>query len=225
MENIDSIVMRIGVDWLTQYARFLRKSPETVARLQERTGEFDMIPFPRELLDRLAVPGLVGSGRLGSAVDVGTDALLQLRLQPGPSLPLAKGPPVPMPGISTSQRDAGNDSPLQRIRDFAQAMEGGDLSALRELISPSFLDAEGRRSEDILGALKVLIEQTAARRLFILRSVETEWSETAVRGQVELIWDVQLDPAGLEYKTERILLVTELHLVAGRWRILDLRAS
>src|ERR1700743_3579543 len=57
-----TVAAQIGVEWLKQYAQFLRRTPELARRLAEETSDFEFVPVPRELLDRLAVSGIAGAG-------------------------------------------------------------------------------------------------------------------------------------------------------------------
>src|SRR5436853_7911054 len=75
----DQIVVNIGLEWLVQYARFLRRSPELVEGLASRPEDFELIPIPKVLLERLAVPGLLGSGNLGD-IDPEIERVFELDL-------------------------------------------------------------------------------------------------------------------------------------------------
>ena len=92
----DEVLARMGIEWLNQYARFLRRTPDVVARLAADDGDFELIPVPKKLLDRLAVPGIVGSGSLGGSVDADIEELLRIGSGEGPAIGRGeKNDPVP----------------------------------------------------------------------------------------------------------------------------------
>ena len=57
----DALLQRVGIEWLNQYARFLRRTPDFASRLAAESEAFDLVPIPKKLLDQLADPGLIGS--------------------------------------------------------------------------------------------------------------------------------------------------------------------
>lgn len=50
----DPFFMQLSREWLMQYSRFIRRRPDVVKRLSERTDEFELVPVPCLLLNELA---------------------------------------------------------------------------------------------------------------------------------------------------------------------------
>jgi hypothetical protein len=157
-EGIDRMVVQIGSDWLAQYARFIRRSPVVVTKLADRPEEFELVPIPRMLLDRLAIPGIIESGMLG---DWNADLKKLVQLSTDPTLVI--GYP-----------DAPPQKATEVVSQLRSALENGAVEALRRLISPNYIDQDGRDCGELQAALEYLIKRTVDRRLDVTQ-MRTDW--------------------------------------------------
>jgi hypothetical protein len=48
-----SMIMEMGAEWLRQYLRLRRQAPELAAELAKQTDQFELVPIPKHLLERL----------------------------------------------------------------------------------------------------------------------------------------------------------------------------
>jgi hypothetical protein len=208
--ELDPVVTQVASDWLAEYARFLRRSPEVAARLAERPEEFELVPIPRMLLDRLAVPGIMGSGGLGDA----EDDIERLRA-------LAEDPETQ--GAGPRPVDEGAAEVVHRL---ANALARGDVDGALRLFSPAFVDRDGRNLREIRETLAGLVGATTARRLEVV-DLATEAGaagEVVVRGTGR--WHVSLadegdGPALAEALSFDARLLQDR---AGEWHIADFTA-
>jgi hypothetical protein len=181
--EFDAILMRLGLEWLTQYARFLRRDPVVVASLRDRRGEFEMVPVPKTILSHLALPGLVGSGNLGGGSECFLDHLL------GDHEVLTEAGAFPEDGRLNGQ-EAGASPLVALVREFAANLGAGDLSRLSALLSERFLDADGRTRDDIETIADALIQATKGGRVFFPKDVtETSRSDTGATVRVSGRWE------------------------------------
>jgi hypothetical protein len=209
----DAALVRIGVEWLSQYVRFLRRAPEVVAKLAADVSSFEMVPVPRNLLDQLAVSGLVGSARLASPID--------LRI---------------VEGLRTAAADAGanrqgegpssSGDPMGAAGAFALAIERGSLPDIADLISSRFLDDDGRSPDDILTSIKRLTDGTTSRRLRVLNACETRRSAREAAVVLSVAWDAQSLEGASPAISESLSLEVLLELNGDeRWKIASVRSS
>jgi hypothetical protein len=206
--SYDQIVVNIGLEWLTQYARFLRRSPELLENFADRPGEFELIPIPRMLLDRLAVPGMVGSGNLGG-VDSQAQRLLDFDL-----------------GAISGNRAAPPLEPVfDCVREFAAALDAGDASRAAALFSPRFIDQDGRSGAEVQQTLDLLFARTSNRRFQVSTVAEVHTSEAECVVHVNAAWRASDAAQGAEAISERVKLEMVLgRQSGGNWSISGLRS-
>ena len=206
--NYDQVVVNIGLEWLTQYARFLRRSPELVERLAGRSGEFELIPIPKVLLERLAVPGLVGSGGLG-----GVDPEIQRFVEFDP----AKFPLL----VETSRGRA-----LDTIREFAAAIDAGNSTAAYAMLSPRFINPDGENAAEVHDTLERLFERTSNRRLQVHSIEEKHGAEAEFAAKVNATWTACAEQdRGADPVSETVWLEILLdRQPEGDWRISGVRS-
>jgi hypothetical protein len=206
--NYDHTVVKIGLEWLTQYARFLRRSPELLKSFDDRPGEFESIPIPKVLLERLAVPGMVGSGTLGG-VDSQARRLLEFDLE----------------AISQHAKAPPADELFGVVRAFATAVDAGDAARAGLLFSPGFIDSDGKSGAEVQCVLNLLFGRTSNRRFRVSTIAQALASETEGVLHVNAHWQASAVGADAEEISERI----KLEIVVERqpdaaWRISGLRS-
>lgn len=222
-DRFDDAVLRAGLDWLAQYARFQRKSPSTLAPLAESPDDFELVPVPKDLLVGLAR----SRGRL-AVPDLSDPALVQIRRPLRGQLRAAASPaPVSPRGpdglVAALRRWRGSPAvfaPALAVERLTAALEGGDVNAAMRLVSPRYLDADGRGSDHLRAALARLLAETILRRATVVRLVETARGADEVSLSTEIAWEATLEGDPPERVVERLLL--ELHFTRdldGVWRI------
>jgi hypothetical protein len=217
----DPILLRIGTDWLVQYARFLRRSPEVVNRLIEQTEEFELVPVPKALLGELAVPGIVGSGGLGGDVDVTLERLLRTRDTLAPAA--ITGAAV----LATEIRDDAATGVLDALRRFARSLEEGHLDEVASLIDSRYLDADARTGRELLAELRRLIEDTEDRRLLVIGLTDMVQHGDDASVRVDVVWDARrtVDHEVVRI-TEPLTIAAQLRREPDdRWAISGLRLA
>jgi hypothetical protein len=202
----DRAVVDIGLEWLTQYARFLRRSPELVAGLAERDADFELVPIPRLLLDQLAVPGLVGSGQLGDAGDdadrlADVDALFHDRA-------VAEVPP----------------EAIDVVRRFASAIAHGDAAAVRALLCNAFIDPDGRSADDVSRRLADLFDGSGDRGWTVHDVAATSPGGAECVFRVNGTWRAVV-PGAVDVTEDVALDVIAGPDAEGVWRIRSIRSA
>lgn len=207
----DPVIVSVGMEWLVQYARLLRREPELIHKLAERAEEFELIPIPKVLLNRLAAPGILGAGNLSDF-----SLALQQLLKLDPTI---------------SHEPAGRDQPSRdlafgRIREFAAAIEAGDLAGASNLFSPTFVNQDGYSVAEVQAILEHLVEHTCDRRFQILSIHETHGSSTEVVTKVDAIWGAaNYHDGSADSVTEPVCLEVILEWQPeGDWKISGLRS-
>jgi hypothetical protein len=204
----DEVVVKIGMEWLAQYARFLRRSPELVEGLAERPEDFEMIPIPKVLLNRLAVPGIVDSGNLG---DIDPEILQFLNLDLG--------------AISRKAAIAARDAAFERIREFAAAIAGGDATRATALFSPQFINPDGMNAAEIHQTLQRLFESTYNRRFEVNDIREVRTSEQDLVARLDASWSAAESAGSADSLAEKVCLEFILELnTDGEWEISAVRS-
>jgi hypothetical protein len=214
IDDDESMLTRMGVEWLNQYARFLRRTPELVARLAEDTADFELVPVPKKLLDQLAVPGIVGSGSLGGRVDSEIEELLRIG---------ASDEPV----VISSTFGLTDGGPAAVASEFGNAIENGSIDKVMELLSPNFLDDDGRNISEVQSAIARLIDETEERRFRIVNMSESR--RTARDATVRLAVDWNAIPMG-DALVAAISEKAHLELLLERdeheqWKIVSLKST
>jgi hypothetical protein len=215
IDPVDPMIAQIGVEWLNQYARFLRRTPELVTRLAADSADFELVPVPKKLLDRLAVPGIVGSGSLGGRIDPEIEELLRIGVVDEPAV------------VSGPKPASTGDGPVAVIEALGVAIENGRLEDAMELLSPHFLDEDGRNPQDIRTAVARLIGETAHRRFRIAKASETRRSPRDTTISVIVAWDAapvsnMPAPAISEEVTFEVILEEDED---NRWKIVSLKSG
>lgn len=206
--QFDSVILSIGTEWLTQYARFLRRSPELVECLAHRSEEFELIPVPKVLLNRLAVPGIVGSGGLGD-IDPEILRLLDVGLKTTPRK------------FAISSRQAAFD----KIREFTEAIGSGDAVRVVGLFSPNFTNVDGKGAAEISAKVKRLFRDTTDQRFDVLDIEEIHGSNVEVVARVNAAWSAIANEEPAKRASEAMCLEIFLECQAdGSWKISALRS-
>ncbi len=210
--NDDELVAQVSAEWLAQFARFLRRSPELIAKLVERSDDFEFVPVPKMLLDHLAVPGIMSSGSLGG-VDVDLAGLLELGRH-------SRAEPLPT-------RDPRSlEEALNRVREFAAALQAGDMVSASRLLSLQFLDQDGRDLTEFQNIVRGLVAGTRERTLSILDTQEVRGSDSELVFRVKARWIAVAGDATSEHRVcETVSLeVTMERQSDGDWKIAGLRS-
>ena len=179
----DELIVTVGLEWLAQYSRFLRRSPELLETLAARQDAYEMVPIPRQILDHLAVPGLVGSGSLGL-----------LEQEAAGFMPSA----VDGQAIADFQSVA-----VDVVREFVSALNTGQAPKAASLFGQTFVNADGRNRDEIVAALMGLFDHAPDQRLRIddLRAAGRTLTECVVN--LCGAWSASAEPAAV---TEPIAL-------------------
>lgn len=204
----DQTVVKIGLEWLTQYARFLRRSPELLENFTDRPSEFEIIPVPKILLERLAIPGVVGSGNLGG-VDPEVRNFLDLDI----------------PGIFQNTTQPSHEEVFDQVREFAAALDAGDASRAAALFSPHFISSDGKSGAEVRRTLDLLFARTSDQRFQISTVAEVHASETECVMHVKGLWRASDPAGGAEAFSEKVNLEMVLdRRTTGGWSITGLRS-
>ena len=206
--NYDSVILSIGREWLAQYARFLRRSPELVERLADRLDEFELIPIPKVLLNRLAVPGIVGSGTLGD-IESEIPRLLEFDAT----------------AMSQKLGIFSREAAFNRIREFTAAIAAGDATRASALFSSRFINPDGKNAVEIFETMGRLFDHAYVRRFNVLSIEETHGSDVEVVARVKATWSA----AGKEEFMDSVFEAVCLEIVLerqsdGDWKISAVRS-
>jgi len=213
IEGADRMVTQIASDWLAQYARFVRRAPELVAKLGDRSEEFELVPVPTVLLNRLAIPGVMASGTLG-----GWDADLQRLVD------LAEDPDLA--GATGADPGAPPPDAAEVIHRMRAAIEGGEVEQLDALISANYLDPDGRGQAEIRATFEQLIRDTSDRTLDLAELQATRPGPAEIRVTGRGHWRSRPAGSGIEGEIDEDVEfeATLSQDAAGRWSIAELTA-
>jgi hypothetical protein len=176
--------------------------------LAARPDDFELIPIPKVLLERLAVPGLLGSGNLGD-IDPQIQRVFEMDLAQF------------VPGAPAASRDAA----FRCVRTLAEAIDRGDADAARALCASGFVDPDGRSADEMLARLQELFDRTASRRFSVLGIEEVHGSDTEIVARVRASWQASLaDGDGPDASEIVILDVVVNRTDDGAWTITGLRS-
>ncbi len=207
----DPLTVGIGMEWLAQYARFLRRSPELADNLAQRPDEFELVPIPKVLLNRLAVPGILGSGNLGE-IDAEMRSILELDLDA-------------LSRRFIAHNQASQQAAFDRIHEFAAKIEAGDVDAASNLLSPRFINQDGDSAAEVKAVLDALVQRTCDRRLQVLSIEEKHTSDTEVVAGVSAMWSAARHDHGAGEISEAVSLEMVLERQPeGDWKISGLRS-
>jgi hypothetical protein len=202
----DEVVINIGLEWLVQYARFLRRSPELIEGLRDRPDDFEVIPIPKIVLERLAVPGILGSGSLG-AQDPEIHRLIEFDLA----------------ALSQKVPAASREAALNVIYRFASAIDTGDSARAGALLSSRFLNPDGKDAAEVHATLRRLFDRTSNRRFEIVAIEDRHASELEFGARVTAKWSAST--GGGDTLTETVCLDILLERQSdGDWTILAARS-
>jgi hypothetical protein len=163
------------------------------------------------LLDRLAIPGIIESGALG---DWNADLKKLVQLSSDPTL--VRGYPNAPPLKAAEVID--------RLRSV---LEDGAVEELQLLISPNYLDQDGRDSGEVQQALERLIRTTTDRCLDLAQMRTAWYGPNKVQVNGEGTWQSRLtDRPGAPDIEEKIEFRAILSRGANdEWLISELTTS
>jgi hypothetical protein len=175
-------------EWLTHYARLRQRAPKLAERLAQQGDEFELVPVPRRLLQTLAAPGA------------------------DPSLTLAD--------LLTRDADAaaGDGGPLTLAKAFADAMAAGSATDVKVLLSPGYLDGDGRRANEIGAALDHFLSGKTGRSCTVLDAAEVQRTPGNALVRLRLAWSETAAGAAARQEEVTLELLVERD-AAGLWKI------
>ena len=115
--------------------------------------------------------------------------------------------------------------PIGTIEAFAQVIEAGTVSDMTLLLSPHFLDEDGRDREELLSEIKRLIGDTALRRFRILKAEETRRSVRDAGFKLIVTWHAEFSGEKQAAISEEFILEVLLDKEDDVWRIVALKSA
>jgi hypothetical protein len=183
-------------DWIVQFYRLKRVSPESMASLKERTDEFETIPVPKSLSARLGEMATFGPGG-GFGFDdfmaTASEASLEFH---DPFSTVS----TPAPESLILRKNAEGLAKLRHypmlvdtFRAFCAALESGEERAVGDLIADDYADAEGRDRKAILAQTKRLMDKTSKRRILPVHADNLEVVGKNMAATITGAWESKMD--------------------------------
>ena len=143
-------------DWITNYVRFTRISPELTERFANNAAEFKMIPIPNKLFDSLRNFNIPTTRSSSSGF-------------PGFGPQAGFTDPTPYYNEKLSKLEVARhfDHLAQLATAFADDIESGDIKKAMSVISDDYLDVQSRGKDQLLADIQKLLESTQNRKLIL----------------------------------------------------------
>lgn len=197
-------------DWMVQYFRFLKVSPEVIGAMKERADEFEMVPVPKSISQKIKS--------------------MPLDLRHGGTASVFTADPFSMSSGDTLRSKVETVEKLRNypvlvdlMRSFIVALEAENIDAALSFVSDDYVDASGRDKSSLKKALTGLKNSSSKRRVILVHADQYAYIDGMIIARVTGAWEATLGKEGASSSEFFALELIFAHDKKGEWKIRSIK--
>ncbi len=205
-------------DWLVQYFRFLKISPEVIASMKERADEFELVPVPKSLSQRIMDMPMEMKMMGRSASSFMDDPFSKLSPQHD-TLPTD----ALRNKIAVTEKLRSYPIIADLMRSFVNALEEGDVEAALKVISDDYADESGRNKDSLKEALIQLMNLSSSRRVMLVHAEKFDYVDGMIVAQTTGAWEARFsqdEAKSSEFFALELIFAQDKN---GNWKIRSIK--